>query len=105
MVEAELFFGRDIEGRGVVSEAQWSDFAATTLAAAFPDGFTVADGVGYWRDPASATEAREPAKIVLVASANSSALAARLGSVMSAYRAQFRQQAVGVVTREVCAAF
>lgn len=105
MTEAELFFGRDIAGVGLVSEAQWSHFAATTLTETFPDGFTVMDGAGAWRDPATGEAAREPSKIVIVALADSASLSSRLETVMSAYRAEFRQKAVGVVTRKVCAAF
>jgi hypothetical protein len=41
MVVTQLFFGRDIEGRGPLTDAEWSDFAANILARDFPDGFTV----------------------------------------------------------------
>ncbi len=105
MTEAVLFFGRNIAEDGMVSEAQWSKFAATTLKATFPDGFTVIDGAGSWRDPDTGEAAREPSKIVIVALADSAALASGLQTAMSAYRAEFHQKAVGVVTRKVCAAF
>ena len=104
MIEAQLFFGRDIEGRATVNDAEWADFAATTIAKDFPDGFTTSDGVGQWRDPSGAV-VHEPSKIVLVAADKADALTPKLNDVIEAYKTRFRQQAVGVVTRPVCAAF
>src|SRR5262249_8473391 len=40
---AELFFGRDVQGQRLVTEAEWSDFVAANVAPQFPDGFTVLD--------------------------------------------------------------
>lgn len=105
MIEAQLFFGRDIAGRGTVSDAEWSDFAASVIARNFPDGFTISDGEGLWRDPASGGIVHERSKILLVAAPDGPALASRIGDVIEAYRARFHQQSVGVVTRQVCAAF
>jgi hypothetical protein len=105
MVEAQLFFGRDIVGRGPVSDSEWNDFAASYLARNFPDGFTVSDGSGNWRDPKSGETIREGTKIVSIVTRNSRALPLKLKRVMESYRTLFHQQSVGVVTREVCAAF
>lgn len=105
MVEARLFFGRDIASAGQVSERQWSEFAASVIAKDFPDGFTVSDGDGQWRNPRDGAVVHEPSKIVLVVAKRSPALANKLKHVSEAYRAQFHQEAVGVITREVCAAF
>ena len=52
MTVVELFFGRDIPGRNLLTEREWSDFRASVLSHAFPQGFTVTDGDGEWRDPA-----------------------------------------------------
>ena len=104
MIEAQLFFGRDIEGRAMVSDAEWAEFAATTVAKDFPNGFTASDGVGQWRDTSGAV-VHEPSKIVLVVADRADALAPKLSDVIEAYKARFHQQAVGVVTRPVCAAF
>ena len=105
MVEVQLFFGRDIEGRGPVTNNEWADFAATVLTRQFPDGFTVSDGEGQWRDPVSKAVVHEQSKIVTVAAPHSPALMRKLTDVMSTYRTRFHQQSVGIVTRSVCAAF
>jgi hypothetical protein len=106
MLVAELFFGRDKAGRKVVSDAEWSDFLATVVTPNFPDGLTVFDGYGQWRNPATGVIGRSPSvKIVLIAVKRGPDLADRLTAVIDAYKARFRQQSVGVVTRDSCAAF
>jgi hypothetical protein len=105
MLEVQLFFGRDIPGGGRVSDAQWSDFAATVVASSFPDGFSVTDAKGQWRDTKNGKVVREPSEIVVIVTAERPALASKIGEVVGAYRMRFHQQSVGVVTRPVCAAF
>jgi len=105
MLVAELFFGRDVKGRGPVSDTEWSKFAADTITPNFPDGFTVFDGDGQWRNPTTSIIAHDPTKILLVAAKRGPDLADRLNAVMEAYKLRFRQQSVGIITRDSCAAF
>jgi len=105
MLVAELFFGRDIKGRAPLSDAEWSRFAAGTITPNFPDGFTVFDGYGQWRNPQTGQIARDPTKILLVAAKRGPDLADRLTAVMDAYKQRFHQQSVGLITRDSCAAF
>ncbi len=102
---AQIFFGRDIPGRGPLTDAEWDDFAARAVTAQFPDGFTVMDGAGQWYDQSSGKLIHEQSKILLVAADPDSDLRTRIGSVINAYRAQFKQRSVGVITSEACAAF
>lgn len=101
----QLFFGRDIPGRGPLTEAEWSDFAAKAITEQFPDGFTVLDGEGQWFDQSTGRLVHEPSKILLAAADPDSDLAARIGAVTNAYRARFHQKSVGVITANACAAF
>jgi hypothetical protein len=106
MVVAELFFGRDSGGRLAVSDAQWSDFLGSVVTPQFPDGLTVFDGYGQWRNPATGVIGRSPdVKIVLIAVPRAPDLAARLSAVIDAYKNRFRQQSVGLITRDSCASF
>jgi hypothetical protein len=105
MLVAELFFGRSIRGRGPLSEAEWSAFAADTITPNFPDGFTVFDGEGQWRNPKTGQIGRERTKILLVAALRDPGLAARLTAVIDAYKTRFHQQSVGIITRDSCGAF
>jgi Protein of unknown function (DUF3574) len=101
----ELFFGRSIPGRAPLTEAEWSDFAARVIAQQFPDGFTVFDGDGQWFDQATGRTVHERSKILYTAADPESDLKSRIGAVVEAYRKQFHQRSVGIVTHLACAAF
>jgi hypothetical protein len=105
MLVAELFFGRDIAGRGPLTDTEWSEFAAQAVTPNFPDGFTAFDGDGQWQNPGTGRIARERTKVVLVAAKRQPDLAPRLQAVIDAYKRRFHQQSVGVITRDSCAAF
>lgn len=101
----ELFFGRDIPGRAPLTDAEWDGFVAHAITDQFPDGFTVFDGDGQWYDQASARTIRERSKILIVAADPESDLKTRIGTVVNAYKAQFHQSSVGILTSNACGAF
>jgi hypothetical protein len=105
MTVVELFFGRDIPGRGPLSDREWSDFATSVLSKEFPDGFTVIDGDGEWRDPAIQSVARERSEILIVAARKSPDLASRVSRVRDTYARMYRQASVGVVSYDACGEF
>jgi Protein of unknown function (DUF3574) len=105
MLVAELFFGRNIRGRGALSDAEWAEFAAEIVAPNFPDGFTVFDGDGQWQNPATYEVTRQRTKILLVAVKRTPDLGPRLSAVIDAYKRRFHQQSVGLITRDSCASF
>ena len=101
----ELFFGRDIPGRGPLTDAEWDDFVARFVTAQFPDGFTVLDGTGQWFDQATGHLVHEQSKVLLLAADPESDLKTQITSVTDAYRLQFHQKSVGVLMFDACAAF
>jgi hypothetical protein len=105
MLVAELFFGRGMKGRALVSDAEWAEFATQTVTPNFPEGFTVFDGEGQWRNPQTGQIVSARTKILIVAAERTPDLAQRLLAVIDAYKARFRQQSVGIITRDSCAAF
>jgi len=46
----ELYFGTDKADGGKVSDADWDKFLETEVTPRFPDGFTVLDGFGQYKD-------------------------------------------------------
>jgi Protein of unknown function (DUF3574) len=105
MLVAELFFGRGIKGREPLTDGEWAEFAAQTITPNFPDGLTVFDGEGQWRNPQTGQIAGGRTKILLVAAKREPDLARRLSEVIEAYKMRFHQQSVGIITRDSCAAF
>lgn len=104
-VTAELLFGRNIGDRLGVSEAAWSRFLADEVTPRFPDGLTVLDAAGQWRDSDTGRLVREPSKVVILILKDPGAEKAKIDAVVEAYKQRFRQQAVGVVLKPACASF
>jgi hypothetical protein len=102
---AELLFGRNIAGHVGVSEAEFSRFVTREITPRFPDGLTIIDAKGQWRDRVRNTVIREPSKVVMIALPGSAADDARLQEVIEAYKARFRQQSVGLIVRPACVSF
>jgi hypothetical protein len=105
MVETQLFFGMSKPAGGVVSERDWQAFVAAEVVPRFPEGFSVLDGAGFWRDAASAKTISEQSKVVVRVHADGAGADAAIGAIIAAYKAQFQQDAVLRVDRPVCAQF
>jgi len=105
MVEVDFYFGRDIAGRSSVTDAEWADFAAREITPRFPAGFTMLDAQGQWRNSQSGAVTREASKLMRVIVPGGGNLSARVEAVSLAYRQSFHQDAVGIVSAPVCAAF
>ena len=105
MMEVELLFGRNIGGKLGVSEAQWRAFLAREVSPRFPDGLTVFDTLGQWRDAKTKALVREPSKIVRIILPADAPAREKIDAIASAYKQQFRQDAVGVLTRPACVSF
>jgi|SRR5215471_11885114 len=105
MQQIELMFGRNIAGHVGIGRAAWSRFLAREITPRFPDGFTVLDAAGQWRDPVHGELVREPSKMVIVVTTEDAAVRDRIAAIVAAYKVRFRQRSVGVISRPVCAAF
>jgi hypothetical protein len=102
---AELMFGRDIGSHLGVSESTWVGFVAREITPRFPDGLTITDAIGQWRNRASGVIAREPSKHVEIVLPGQTDDEARLDAIIAAYKRQFHQQSVGLILRDACVSF
>lgn len=105
MVVIELVFGRNIASRFGVTEARWQRFVAREISPRFPDGYTVLDGRGHWRDPKGGGVVRERSKVVLLVIPDDEAVRDHVSAIVAAYKSKFRQQSVLVLSRRACATF
>jgi len=105
MTEVELLFGRNIGGKLGVSEAQWRAFLSREVSPRFPDGLTVFDTRGQWRDDKTRALVREPGKIVRIILGADAGAMEKVDAVAAAYIKQFGQDSVGIVTRPACVVF
>jgi Protein of unknown function (DUF3574) len=102
---AELMFGRKIGDRVGVSELQWSRFVDREITPRFPDGLTVIDARGQWRDTDNKRIVREPSKLVQIVLPGKPEDADRLNEIAESYKKRFRQQSVGIILRPACISF
>ena len=97
---ADLLFGTSH-----VSEAGFARFLAREVTPRFPDGFTVLDARGQWRNPDSKKISRERSKVVMIAMPPDPGNEDRLAKIIEAYKIRFKQQSVGLIVRPACVSF
>lgn len=105
MATAEMFFGRKIGDRIGVSEAAFVQFTAREITPRFPDGLSVIDASGQWKDTERGTVVREPSKVVLITFKDDAAKRADLSAIAEAYKHQFKQQSVMTSIKTACVGF
>jgi len=104
-VTVQLLFGRSLKGGGVVDDAAWQDFLARSVTPRFPDGLTVLNGSGQWRQRATGKIVSEPSTVVEIVTDESPEMFQRLDAIRADYRQRFNQESVGLVVNESCASF
>jgi hypothetical protein len=97
---AELLFGRSH-----VSDAAWDRFLTAEVTPRFPDGLTVYDARGQWRNPQTNKVSRERSKVVMIAMPPADDNQTRLSAIIEAYKTRFKQQSVGLILRPSCVSF
>jgi hypothetical protein len=102
---ATMYFGRNIGGAFGVDDAEWQTFVDTEITPRFPDGLTITDAQGQWRDSETQAIVREPSKALTVFLSDAAAGRAALDQIADAYKAQFQQQAVALVVETSCLSF
>jgi hypothetical protein len=102
---AELLFGRDVGHRLGVSERAWAHFVAREITPRFPDGFTVTNAAGQWRDSASGAIVHEASKRVEIVLPGAADDEARLDAAVAAYKRAFHQHSVLVIVQRACVSF
>ena len=101
-VAIDLYFGRDIEGGGEITDAEWNAFLAEVVTSRFPDGLSVFDAAGQYREP-SGRVVRERSKRLAVVVFDAPAHRARIDEIIAAYKHRFGQYGVFRVEQPVCA--
>jgi hypothetical protein len=105
MLEIDLLFGRNIGMELGVSEGNWSEFVASEITPRFPQGLTIDDAVGQWRDPERNTIVKEPSKDVQIVVPEDPGVKEKIDAIVGAYKQRFQQQSVGVLIRPACVSF
>lgn len=105
LVETQLFFGLSKPKGGVVSAKAFNSFVAREVAPRFPEGFTVIDSAGFWRDGTSGRTISEKSKVIVRLHSGDAAADQAIGAIIQSYKVTFEQEAVLRIDRPVCAKF
>jgi hypothetical protein len=100
MLDIELMLGH-----GRAGEARWERFLARAVTSRFPDGLTVYQATGQWRDPRRGTITRDQTRVLRIVVPRGADVRDKIAAIEQGYKREFRQKSVGIVMREVCASF
>ena len=89
MLEIDLMFGRNIGGEVGVSEEQWTDFVASEISPRFPQGLSVDDALGQWRDRETNAIVKEPSKDVQIIVPQDAEVKGKIDAIVTPTRSAF----------------
>jgi len=101
-VAIDLYFGRDKPTGGEVTDAEWGAFVTEVVTSRFPDGFSVFDSSGQYREPTGRI-VRERSKRLVVIVFDAPAYKAKVIEIVETYKQRFAQYSVFRVEQPVCA--
>jgi len=101
-VAIDLYFGRDKPAGGEVTDAEWGAFLTEVVTSRFPDGLSVFDSSGQYREPTGRI-VRERSKRLVVIVFDAPAHKAKVIEIVEAYKQRFGQYSVFRVEQPVCA--
>ena len=104
LIEDQLFFGLSRPDGGNVDDAQWQEFLRDEVTPRFPQGLTVIEASGQWRN-ADGSLSREPSRVLTLAHADDAANEAAVVAITQAYKRRFAQEAVLRLKQAACASF
>ena len=91
----ELFFGRSIPGGGTVSDDEWHRFLADVVTPRFPDGFSIMDAAGQYREKDGTIDREHTEVLVFLYPVNKRTSSRRkIEEIRRAYVKQFKQESV-----------
>ena len=103
-VRSEVYFGLKKPDGSRVSEAEWNAFVREVVTPLFPNGLTIVETAGQWRDN-SGTIIHEPSKMLVLLHPRDSVLESAINRIRTDYCHRFNQEAVMKVTTKARVAF
>ncbi|WP_200303650.1 DUF3574 domain-containing protein [Streptomyces adelaidensis] len=98
-IETRLFFGTERpDGGPAVTDEQFTEFVDREVTPGFPDGLTVQEGRGQWRDASGTIEKERSYELILLYPVRAAAAGDRkIEEIRGDYRKEFGQEAVARV--------
>lgn len=103
MTRLELLFGRSKPDGTSVTDAEWKAFLDAQVTPLFPDGLTVLDGYGQWRE--GGVVKSEKSIMLVIWHPPGFGDEAKIEAIRAAYKSAFQQQSVMRVDGADCVSF
>ena len=103
-VKYELFMGRSTADGDVVVDDEWDIFLADTVTPRFPDGLTVLDAQGQWRN-SEGRILKERSTILVILAPPGEDARRLINEISDEYQVRFNQESVLQVVGETCVSF
>ena len=103
-VQYELFMGRSDGSGEVVDDAAWDAFLKDIVTPRFPDGLTVVDAKGQWRDSDGLVQ-KERTKLLVILVPPDRDSSGLIGEISEEYKHRFGQESVLQVVSNTCVSF
>ena len=100
----EIYFGRHFSARGEITDQQFAQFLSDHVTPAFPAGMTVYDAYGQAQH-SSGEIVKQKTKVVVLVHKNSKADDDAINKIITAYRSQFGNPQVMLLTKPVKSVF
>jgi hypothetical protein len=104
MARLELLFGMSRHDAEEISDAEWQGFVDQEVTPRFPDGLTIVQAYGQWRNRTGAV-AKENSRVLMIWYQPKPDSDARIEAIRDAYKARFKQESVMRVDGYSCVSF
>src|SRR3546814_3487274 len=105
MARVEIYFGTTRPGGAPVTETKWAAFLAEEVTPRFPDGLTVLEGNGQWRNRRGIIT-KETSTVLVILYEPSAEKPTAIEDTRAAYKDRFDQESVmRVVGHTQCVSF
>jgi hypothetical protein len=104
MARLELLFGMSRRDAPQISDEEWQSFVDQEVTPRFPDGLTVMQAYGQWRNSRGII-AKENSRVLLIWYQPKPESDERIEAIRSAYKARFKQESVMRVDSFSCVSF
>jgi hypothetical protein len=104
MARLELLFGMSRKDAAPVSDAEWQGFVDQEVTPRFPDGLTIVQGYGQWRN-SKGVIAKENSRVLMIWYDPKADSDDRIEAIRAAYKSRFQQESVMRVDSFSCVSF
>jgi len=93
-IRTELYFGTTLPDGTRMSDEQWQTFLDTEVTPRFPDGLTVLQGYGQWRNSSGVIASEDSIVLIILRPYDDGTASGLLDEIREAYKTQFDQESV-----------